>query len=79
MSHDYAQNFSLANRVVLITGASSGIGAHLARLAARTGACVVLAARRIERLRQGIDDTGEVDAKADQQGVDSLHWVLPFG
>lgn len=52
MNYDYAQNFSLANRVVLITGASSGIGAHLVRVAARAGARVVLAARRIERLTQ---------------------------
>ncbi|MCB2253837.1 glucose 1-dehydrogenase [Pseudomonas chlororaphis] len=52
MSHDFAQNFSLADRTVLITGASSGIGAHLARIAARAGARVVLAARRYDRLEQ---------------------------
>lgn len=52
MTHPYTQNFSLTNRVVLITGASSGIGAHLARLAARAGAQVVIAARRLERLQQ---------------------------
>ncbi|AZC95845.1 SDR family NAD(P)-dependent oxidoreductase [Pseudomonas chlororaphis] len=52
MSHDFAQNFSLADRTVLITGASSGIGAHLARIAARAGARVVLAARRLDRLEQ---------------------------
>lgn len=43
--------FSLADRTVLITGASSGIGAHLARVASRAGARVVLAARRVERLQ----------------------------
>ncbi|TDF83952.1 SDR family NAD(P)-dependent oxidoreductase [Pseudomonas sp. H9] len=42
----------LNDRVVLITGASSGIGAHLARVAAAAGARVVLAARRVERLQQ---------------------------
>lgn len=46
------QRFSLAGRVVLITGASSGVGAHLARVAVRAGARVVLAARRIDRLEQ---------------------------
>lgn len=50
------QGFSLAGKTVLITGASSGIGAHLARLAARAGARVVLAARRLERLGQVADD-----------------------
>ncbi len=44
--------FSLAGKTVLVTGASSGIGAHLARTAARAGARVVLAARRLERLGQ---------------------------
>lgn len=52
MSDDFARNFSLAGRVVLVTGASSGIGAHLALVAARAGASVVLAARRVDRLQR---------------------------
>ncbi|WP_437579180.1 SDR family oxidoreductase [Sorangium sp. So ce887] len=40
----------LAGQVVLITGASSGIGEALAREVARRGGRVVLAARRTERL-----------------------------
>ncbi|OYD60243.1 UNVERIFIED_ORG: NAD(P)-dependent dehydrogenase (short-subunit alcohol dehydrogenase family) [Burkholderia sp. CF145] len=40
----------LKGRRVLITGASSGFGAHFSRLAARCGAAVVIGARRISRL-----------------------------
>lgn len=49
---DALQSFSLTGKTVLVTGASSGIGAHLARVAANAGARVVLAARRLERLEQ---------------------------
>lgn len=52
MSQDFAQRFALADRIVLITGASSGIGAHLARVAVRAGARVVLGARRVERIAE---------------------------
>ena len=40
----------LTNQVILITGASSGFGADAARLFAKAGCTVVLAARRMERL-----------------------------
>ncbi len=50
--------FSLAGRTVLVTGASSGIGAHLARVASQAGARVVLAARRVDRLEQLAADLG---------------------
>ncbi len=42
--------FTLKNRVTLITGASSGLGAHLAEVAAENGARVMLVARRREKL-----------------------------
>ena len=41
---------SHANRTCLITGASSGLGAHFARLLADAGAKVALAARRLDRV-----------------------------
>jgi short-subunit dehydrogenase len=40
----------IADKVVLITGASSGIGAATARAASRAGALLVLAARREDRV-----------------------------
>jgi len=43
---------SLANKWVLITGASSGFGAAAARAFAREGARLLLGARRVDRLEQ---------------------------
>ena len=41
----------LSGRVALVTGASSGLGAQFAKTLARAGAGVVLASRRLERLK----------------------------
>ncbi|HEY1301230.1 MAG TPA: SDR family NAD(P)-dependent oxidoreductase, partial [Stellaceae bacterium] len=45
-------SFDLKGEVVLVTGASSGIGRHLALLLAHAGAKVALAARRTDRLAE---------------------------
>ncbi len=42
----------LSGRVAFVTGASSGLGTQFARVLARSGAAVVLAARRMERLKE---------------------------
>lgn len=45
---------SLAGRTCLITGASSGIGAHLGKAIATAGARVVLGARRTKVSARGL-------------------------
>ncbi len=43
--------FDLSGKVALVTGASSGLGAHFAKCLGEAGASVVLAARRVDRLQ----------------------------
>jgi NAD(P)-dependent dehydrogenase (short-subunit alcohol dehydrogenase family) len=45
-------SIDLSGRVAFVTGASSGLGAQFARVLARSGAAVVLAARRMEKLKE---------------------------
>src|SRR5437773_10297101 len=59
-----------AGHVVFITGASSGIGAALAREFARAGADVALAARRVERLERLAAEVGAAGRRALVGGCD---------
>ena len=64
-----AVEFSLAGKRALITGASSGIGAHLASTLGRAGAQVVIAARRLAALEG-------VAANLESQGIAVQTMVL---
>ncbi len=50
MSENNVANHNLANKVALVTGASSGLGAHFAKTLSQAGAKVIVAARRADRL-----------------------------
>lgn len=59
----------LSGRVAMITGASSGLGLQFARTLAHAGAAVVLAGRRVERLK---DLRSEIEAAGGDAHVVSL-------
>jgi NAD(P)-dependent dehydrogenase (short-subunit alcohol dehydrogenase family) len=49
-------SFDLNGRTALVTGASSGLGVAFAHALAQSGARIVLAARRVDRLEQARDE-----------------------
>ncbi|HEY7269828.1 MAG TPA: SDR family NAD(P)-dependent oxidoreductase, partial [Dehalococcoidia bacterium] len=59
----------LEGKVAIITGASQGLGACLARVFARAGARVVLAARTLDKLEALAEDIGRDSALAVQTDV----------
>lgn len=60
----HQQRFDLTGKTAFITGASSGLGAHFAHVLAAAGARVVLAARRVERLEQLVNELQELGFSA---------------
>jgi NADP-dependent 3-hydroxy acid dehydrogenase YdfG len=63
-------NMNLKNKLMLITGASSGIGAATARLAAREGARVIIIARTKEKLDSIAEEINNTGGKAYSYAVD---------
>lgn len=61
---------SLSDKVILITGASSGIGEATARLLSHQGAIVCLASRRIEKLQKIVKDIINEGSKAEYFQLD---------
>jgi len=61
---------NVENKIVLITGASSGIGEATARLLAKNGATVVMGARRVERLKKIAVEIHEAGGIAEFQQLD---------
>ena len=56
--------FSLQGKTALISGASSGLGEHFARVLAEAGATVIVAARRADRLQVLQDDILQAGGQA---------------
>jgi len=61
---------ALAQKLALVTGASSGIGRETARALARAGARVLLAARRRERLENLARELSEAGAEVETLSLD---------
>jgi len=64
------KTFDIAGRVALVTGASSGLGEHFARLLAAQGAVVILAARRTDRIEKLASQITAAGGKAHPVSMD---------
>jgi len=64
---------NVAEKVIVITGASSGIGEATARLLAENGAKVVLGARRTEKLEKLVEEIHASGGTAEFKAVDVTH------
>lgn len=70
-------SFDLSGQTAFVTGASSGLGLRFARVLAASGACVAIAARRLDRLVQITEELERTGARVlplqlDVESVDDL-------
>ncbi|MBK5926257.1 SDR family oxidoreductase [Rhodobaculum claviforme] len=66
----------LKGRHALVTGASSGLGAHFARLLAEHGVHVTVAARRLDRVAALAEETGGTPLRLDVADADGVAATL---
>jgi NAD(P)-dependent dehydrogenase (short-subunit alcohol dehydrogenase family) len=66
------QLFDLTGEIALVTGASSGLGARFAKVLTRHGAKVILAARRLEKLKALQREIAEQGGEAMALPIDVL-------
>ena len=60
----------ISGKHVLVTGASSGLGRHFAKMLARKGAKVTLAARRIDALTSAVEEIKQAGGVAQSVRID---------
>ncbi len=65
-----SMKFNFSGKTALVTGASSGLGRRFAHVLAQSGAHVVLAARRVERLNALRDEIAAAGGSANAVGLD---------
>jgi NAD(P)-dependent dehydrogenase (short-subunit alcohol dehydrogenase family) len=70
MSDSINSLFRLDGKIALVTGASSGLGWHFAKVLAKAGAHVVVAARRKQRLQALCDEIAADGGKASAVTLD---------
>ena len=62
--------FSMQGKLVLVTGASSGLGKHFAQVLAKAGATVLLSARNVEKLQQVLNQIKAEGGQASAVAMD---------
>jgi NAD(P)-dependent dehydrogenase (short-subunit alcohol dehydrogenase family) len=67
---DALNRFRLDDRIVLVTGASSGLGTHFAHLLAGAGARVAVAARRADKLQALVEGIAAAGGQARALSLD---------